>query len=140
MTLSDHPTSAEGDTNAVEGDVGVEGNARLTAANGIVLTLLLLVEGVTILNVRGMLTLHLLVGALLVGPVLLKTATTLYRFVRYYQGAAPYRRKGPPNALLRVLGPLVILSSLTVLGSGFGLLAVDPYHPGLMLNLHQVTS
>ena len=100
---------------------GVESNARLTSLTGMVLLVMLAVEGYTIFNVGGMITLHIVLGALLVGPVLLKVATTMYRFVRYYMGAPAYVRKGPPHVVLRVLGPVVIVSSLAVLGTGIAL-------------------
>jgi hypothetical protein len=89
---------------------GVEGNARLTSATGLVLLVLLAVEGYTILDVRGLITLHIFLGILLVGPVLLKIASTTHRFARYYLGAAEYVRKGPPHIVLRVIGPLVTVS------------------------------
>jgi hypothetical protein len=57
-------------------------------------------------------------GVLLIGPVLLKIASTGYRFVRYYTGSEGYVRKGPPAPIPRVLGPVVILTSLAVLGTG----------------------
>ena len=122
-----------------EGAAGVEGNSRLTAVNGMVLLVLLAVEGVTVLSVRQMITLHVVLGIALVAPVLLKTATTAYRFTRYYLGAAPYRVKGPPHPILRVLGPVVIVSSLAVLGTGIGLLVVGPDHREPMLTLHQAS-
>jgi hypothetical protein len=53
-------------------DRGVEGNAWLTAVTGLVLVLLLAVEGVTILRIGQLLALHVFIGILLVGPVLLK--------------------------------------------------------------------
>lgn len=118
-------------------DPGVEGNSRLTAANGMTLLVLLAIEGVTVLDVRGMITLHVYLGVLLIGPVLLKTASTSYRFVRYYTGARPYREKGPPHPVLRMLGPVVILSTLAVLGTGLGLIAVGPGHREPLLTLHQ---
>ena len=65
---------------------GVEGNSRLTASTGLVLTVLLLIEGFTILDVRGYITLHTIIGLALIGPVALKCGTTIYRFVRYYTG------------------------------------------------------
>ena len=37
---------------------------------------------------------------LLVGPVLLKCASTVYRFIRYYAGARAYRQKRPPQPML----------------------------------------
>lgn len=124
-------------TGGVTDDPGVEGNYRLTSANGIVLLVLLAIEGVTILSVRAMLTLHIFLGVLLIGPVCLKTASTLYRFARYYQGARSYRENGPPHWLLRVLGPLVVLTSLAVLGTGVALLAVRPNEDSALLTAHQ---
>lgn len=124
---------------ANEADRGPAGNTRLTAATGMVLLVLLAVEGVTILSVRQMLTLHVVVGALLLGPVLLKSGSTLYRFGRYYTGAEPYRRKGPPPRLLRVIGPLVILSTLALLGTGVALVVTGPTGSGLLLTAHQAS-
>ncbi|WP_106347235.1 hypothetical protein [Antricoccus suffuscus] len=116
-----------------------EGNSRLTAVSGMMLFALLAVEGVTVLNVRGMITLHVYLGILLVGPVLLKCASTIYRFVRYYTGAPAYVQKGPPHPILRLLGPVVILSSLAVLGTGIGLVFVGPDHSEPLLTLHQAS-
>ncbi len=50
----------------------------------------------------------------------------MYRFVRYYSGSAPDVRKGPPAPLLRVLGPLVVLTSVAVLGTGIMLAVAGP--------------
>jgi hypothetical protein len=105
---------------------GVDGNERLTAMTGALLLVGFAVEGVTVLEVRQLLVLHVLVGALLIGPVLLKIVSTGYRFVRYYTGSLPYVRKGPPSPVLRVLGPLVILTSVAVLGTGIVLGVVGP--------------
>jgi len=120
-------------------DAGVEGNARLTSTTGMLLLALLAIEGFTILNVRRLITLHVFLGILLIGPVLLKTGSTMYRFARYYTGAQPYLTKGPPHPLLRLLGPLVIVSSLTLLGTGVALLAVKPPDPGLLLPAHKAS-
>src|SRR5436305_7930287 len=65
---------------------GPAGNARLTAWTGALLFVLLAVEGVTILDLGGLLTWHLVVGILLIPPALVKTATTGWRIVRYYAG------------------------------------------------------
>jgi hypothetical protein len=100
------------------GGAGVTGNSRLTATTGALLTLLLLVEGFTVLNVRGYITLHTALGLTLIGPVALKAASTMYRFARYYTGHGEYVRKGPPHPVLRILGPLVLLSSVALLGTG----------------------
>ena len=76
---------------------------------GAVLLILLAVEGFTILRVGRLLTLHFFLGMLLLGPVALKAGSVIYRFARYYTGSEPYRRKGPPAPLLRLLGPVIIL-------------------------------
>jgi hypothetical protein len=55
---------------------GTEGNARLTASTGVVLLVLLAVEGVTILAIRPLLSLHVFIGLMLIPPVVLKRATT----------------------------------------------------------------
>jgi hypothetical protein len=109
-----------------EGTGGVAGNERLTAMTGLALLVLFAAEGVTILRVHQLLTLHFFIGMLLIGPVALKVAATGYRFVRYYTGAAPYVRKGPPAPLMRMLGPLVMAASLAVLGTGVALAVVGP--------------
>jgi hypothetical protein len=121
----------------VEAADGVEGNARLTSAIGLVLLVMLAVEGYTILDVRGLITLHIFLGILLVGPVLLKIASTTYRFARYYLGTAEYVRKGPPHIVLRVIGPLVTISSLAVLGTGIGL--IWDRSGGTLLTAHQAS-
>lgn len=106
------------------GTGGPAGNARLTAWTGLLLLVLFVVELLTLLDVSGLISWHLVVGVLLVPPALLKTASTGWRIARYYAGSRPYRLAGPPLLLLRVLGPLVVISTLAVLGSGLALAAV----------------
>ena len=115
---------------------GAAGNERLTAATGAALLVLFAAEGVTILSIHQLITLHFFLGMLLIGPVALKVASVCYRFARYYSGAAEYRRKGPPAPLLRVLGPVVLGTSLGVLGTGV-LLAVAGTAAGPWLFLHK---
>ena len=117
---------------------GADGNAKLTAMTGAILLVGFAVEGFTILGVRRMLFLHFFVGMLLIGPVLLKIGSTLYRFARYYTGSAPYVRKGPPSPVLRLLGPLVILTSVAVLGTGVMLAVAGPGN-GQWLFLHKAS-
>ncbi len=103
---------------------------------GAVLLVLFAAEGFTILSIRQLMTVHFFVGMLLIGPVVLKIASTGYRFVRYYTGSAPYVAKGPPAPLLRLLGPLVILTSAAVIGSGVALGVTGPGQ-GLWLLAHK---
>lgn len=103
---------------------GPAGNAVLTAWTGLVLLVLSVAELLTLFNVRGLLGWHVAIGALLVPPALLKTASTGWRIMRYYTGNGPYQEAGPPPTLLRLLGPLVVLTTLAVLGSGVVLILV----------------
>src|ERR1700744_3779136 len=102
-------------------DEGVESNARLTGATAVVLLILLAVEGATLLGVRAHLDVHVFVGMLLIPPVLLKIGSTTWRFARYYSGSPAYRRKGPPPAVLRLLGPILVVLTIILLASGVAL-------------------
>jgi hypothetical protein len=117
---------------------GPERNARLTALTGVVLLGLLAVEGVTLISLQAMISWHIFVGVLVVPVVGLKLASTGYRFFRYYTRRSDYVRAGPPHPLLRLLGPVVVLSTLVLLGSGLALVAVGP-GDGLVLNLHKAS-
>ena len=117
---------------------GPAGNERLTAMTGAVLLVLFAAEGFTILSIHQLLTVHFFLGMLLIGPVALKIASTGYRFVRYYTGTAPYVAKGPPAPLLRLLGPLVVITSTAVIGTGVALAFTGP-RPGLWLLAHKAS-
>ena len=118
---------------------GTTGNERLTAAAGVVLIVLLAVIGLTIISIRQFLWVHLFVGMLLIGPVLLKLCSTGYRFVRYYSGNPSYRRVGPPPTLLRVIAPMVVLTTIVVFASGVALLFAGPQSRSTLLPIHKVS-
>jgi hypothetical protein len=120
-------------------DEGVEANARLTGMTAVLLLILLAIEGYTILRIGKLLTLHVVIGMVLVPPVLLKIGSTTWRFARYYLGAPEYRRKGPPPALLRLLGPFLVVLTLAVLGSGIALLLAPPSARSELLLIHKAT-
>jgi hypothetical protein len=105
---------------------GPAGNARLTAWTGLLLLVLFGAELVTLLDVHGWIDWHIVIGVLLIPPALVKTASTGWRIVRYYTGNRAYREAGPPPLVLRLLGPLVVLFTLAVLGSGIALILVSP--------------
>lgn len=120
-------------------DAGVEANSRLTGSTAAVLLVLFAVEGLTILRIGPMLSAHVFVGMLLVPPVLLKIASTGYRFTRYYMGAPAYRRKGPPAPLLRLLGPFMVILTVVVLASGIALVAGPVGMRSNLLLLHKAS-
>jgi hypothetical protein len=117
---------------------GAVGNARLTALSGAVLFVLLAVEGATIPFLGSLLSVHIFVGMLLLGPVALKLASTGYRFARYYSQAREYVEAGPPAPLMRMLvGPVLVLSTLTLFTTGV-LLIASPQR-GTVLGLHKAS-
>jgi hypothetical protein len=127
---------------------GPAGNSLVTAWTALVLLVLSLAELLTLVDVHGLLSWHVAIGALLIPPALTKTASTGWRMARYYLGSTPYQKAGPPPLLLRLLGPLVVVSTLGLLGSGalLVLLGEDTARQGLVsvaglrvdwLTLHQ---
>ena len=114
----------------------VVGNERLTALAGAVLFVLILVELVTPVSLRTLLSAHVFFGVLLAGPLAVKIGSTGYRFLRYYTGAPAFVRRGPPRMALRVLAPLLLATTLVVVGSGIGLVVTGPRDAGLLLPLH----
>jgi hypothetical protein len=110
---------------------------------GAVLLVLLAVEGYTILRIGRLLTLHVFLGMLLLGPVTLKAGSVLYRFARYYTGSEPYRRKGPPAPLLRLIGPINMVLTACVFGTGIMLAVTGPNDysggPTGWLELHRLS-
>ena len=118
---------------------GVASNTRLTSALGAVLLVLLAIEGVTIVSIGHLTTAHVVIGMILIPPVLVKMGSTAYRFVHYYRGDAAYREKGAPPALLRLLGPFVVVLTVIVLATGVALLFVPHSLRREMMFLHKVS-
>jgi hypothetical protein len=115
--------------------VGVVGNERLTALVSLMLLVLIIVELVTSALLRIWLPAHTVVGVLLVGPLLVKMGSTGWRFLRYYTRAPAYVRRGPPPLVLRVLGPVLLVTTLVMVGSGIGLVVTGPLQPFLLTHV-----
>ncbi len=114
---------------------GPAGNERLTSSTGLVLLVLLAVETLTTLALRRFLDVHLFLGLLLLPPVVLKLASTGWRFVRYYRRNEPYRLAGPPQPFLRMLAPLLVAATLVLFGTGVAMLVEGRGH-GLLGRVH----
>jgi len=96
-----------------------DGNERLTAAVGLILVVLAVVELATlVLGLETTLHLHVLVGLVLLPPIAVKLASTGWRFVRYYTRNPSYRGRGAPQILMRLLAPLLVLFTVLLFGSG----------------------
>ncbi len=118
---------------------GAVGNLRLTAVVGTILILLLAAEGATIPWIGPLITVHIFLGMLLLGPVALKLAATGYRFLRYYTGSREYVEHGPPAPLMRVfVAPVLVLSTLVLFGTGVALIAFG-IRNGLVVGLHKAS-
>ena len=118
---------------------GADGNARLTATTGLILLVLLPIEGLTLLSLHSFLSLHMLIGVALIPPVALKMGSTFYRFFRYYTGSAIFREKGPPQLVMRILvAPVLVASTIGLFGSGVALMLLE--HPNsLVFAIHKVS-
>jgi hypothetical protein len=118
---------------------GTRGNARLTASTGVLILALLAVEGVTLLSIRSMLSLHIFIGLMLIPPIALKLASTGYRFVRYYTRDREYVRQGPPMLLMRLLvAPGLVAATVGLFATGITLLVIGP-EGGVVLGLHKAS-
>jgi hypothetical protein len=111
---------------AADANAGPVGNQRLTAMTGATMLILFTAEVITTLLLGSLFSMHFFLGMLLIGPVCLKVGSTVWRFLRYYTGSEPYVRRGPPPMLHRVLGPLLILTTAGVLGTGVILAVTGP--------------
>lgn len=101
-----------------------QANERLTAVDGALLFVLLAGLGVTVLFIRPLLGVHYLLGFALIPPLGLKIYSTGYRFICYYRQDPDFMLAGPPPLLLRFgIAPVLIASTVAVMGSGLELWA-----------------
>ncbi len=133
--LADRPATEPARTRTRLG--GIELNELLTSSAAALLAILLISEGITILDMGGLLGPHMFIGLVLIGPVALKLASTGYRFVRYYTGAPAYVAKGPPHVALRALAPLLVAATVMIFATGVWLLLLG-HHSDRVLMLHKV--
>ena len=115
-----------------------EANTRLTALTAAVLLVLLALEGLTLLSLQSFVSWHIVVGMLLVPIIGLKVVSTGYRFVRYYTRNEAYVRAGPPPILLRLVGPVLVATTVGLFASGVALVALGPGAP-FVLQLHKAS-
>lgn len=112
---------------------GVIGNRRLTALFGVVLLVLLAIQVLSAVwfaflsyniatpggPIFGLVRpVHFFVGFLLFPLIGVKLATVGYRFARYYTRNRAYHDAGPPRPLLRMIAPLLVLSTVVLFASG----------------------
>jgi hypothetical protein len=115
---------------------GTAGNELLTMSIATVLTVLLAGEGITLLDLGQLLSVHMFIGLVLIPPVLVKLASTGYRFARYYTRSPAYLEKGPPPLPMRLLAPVLVVTTVGIFITGVALLAFG-HHSNTLLFLHK---
>jgi hypothetical protein len=117
LTALERPDRATAETTLQRFDP--VGNERLTAIVGIALLILTVVELATIpLGVHRFMSLHVFVGFVLIPPIVLKLASTGWRFARYYTGTNAYVTQGPPRLPMRLLAPFLVAATIVLFASG----------------------
>jgi hypothetical protein len=66
-------------------------------------------------------------------------ASTGYRFTRYYTHNPAYRERGAPETWLRLLAPVVVISTVVVFVSGVVLLYDGPAHRDPLMLVHKAS-
>jgi hypothetical protein len=126
---------------ALPGKRNPDGNSRLTGISAGFVLPLFLVEVVTVvLGVKSVITLHVVIGLILLGPALLKLASVTYRIVSYYRSVGAYQQRGRPTVGLRLLGAALGVLFVLLMASGL-VLIVGPngaHSPGRAI--HVVTA
>jgi hypothetical protein len=117
---------------------GTDGNEGLTSATAVALTGLLAVEGITILRMRSLVSLHMFIGMVLIPVIALKLGSTGYRFVRYYTRSRAYREKGPPPLALRLLAPVLVVTTISIFVTGVWLMLLG-HRSDEVLFLHKLS-
>src|SRR5437868_3223365 len=113
------------------------GNERLTAAVGLLVLAPVLIEAATILlGVHTFMSLHVFVGLALIPAVVLKLASTGWRFARYYTRSSAYVALGPPQIAMRLLAPLFVTATVVLFGSGVAMGALHGHALQLARRLH----
>lgn len=96
-----------------------DGNERLTAAVGLMLIVLSVVEIATLVfGLQTYLHAHVFIGLVLLPPIAVKLASTGWRFARYYTRNEAYRLKGAPQIVMRLLAPFLVVFTILLFGSG----------------------
>jgi hypothetical protein len=117
------------------------GNERLTAIVGIALLILTVVEFATIpLGVHRFMSLHVFVGFVLIPPIVLKLASTGWRFARYYTGTSAYVTQGPPRLPMRLLAPFLVAATIVLFASGVAMGVLHGQPLSIARQLHGPTS
>jgi len=115
------------------------GNLELTSLTGTMLVPLLVLVLLTGFAMDAYWHVHYVIGFVLIPVVALKLASTGYRAISYYAGRRSYREAGPPELSLRLLAPVLVISTVVALGTGVALWARHS-RSGTLSTLHTDSS
>ncbi len=115
-------------------------NERLTAITAAVLLVGFIVELLVTANLSRLIMIHIFIGTLLAGPLIVKLFSVGYRFVGYYTKSPGFVAKGPPNIWLRILAPFFIVDTLVLFISGLALALEGSPGNRLLFLLHAGTA
>lgn len=125
----------------VRGRSNPDGNERLTATVGVVLLVPIVVELATVVfGVHMFMSFHVFVGLALIPAVLVKLASTSWRFARYYTRNRAYVDNGPPQLAMRLLAPLLVAATVVLFGSGIAMGLLHGHALLIARRLHGPTS
>jgi hypothetical protein len=97
-------------------------NRYAIARTGLILLGLIGLQAFTLINVGGLIFMHISTGVGILVFVVVKMRSVTRRFVRYYRKDADYRKAGPPVLLARVMAPFLVLATVALLLSGIWIL------------------
>lgn len=120
-------TNAEGSGTEVDSDTEPDmskpaANEHRIAELGLILIGLILLQAFTLIDVHGMMFMHIATGVGILGFVTVKLGSVINRFARYYLKDAAYQKAGPPALLPRIMAPFLIVATFSLLFSGIGIL------------------
>jgi hypothetical protein len=96
--------------------------------------------GTVLLGVHTFMSLHVFVGLALIPPVLLKLASTGWRFARYYTRKDAYVEHGAPQIAMRLLAPLFVAATVVLFSSGVAMGILHGHALVVARRLHGPTS
>ncbi|SHE60277.1 hypothetical protein SAMN02745225_01095 [Ferrithrix thermotolerans DSM 19514] len=104
----------------------VTNGARFSALFGMALLVVFVAEILTIPFIAGAVGIHIVIGLIAVPLVLAKIAVAAYRFTKFYAGDTEFVAAGPPWLPLRILAPLLVATTVLVIGSGIEMVVAGP--------------
>jgi len=116
--------------------VNPDGNERLTAVGVLLLAPIVVEIATVLLGVHTFMSWHVFVGLALIPAVVLKLATTGWRFGRYYSRSRAYVEHGPPQVVMRLLAPLFVAATVVLFGSGVAMGLLHGHALQIARNLH----